>query len=281
MPARFNPAPGWPPAPEGWTPEPGWAPDPSWPPAPPGWQLWVDDATEPGDAPAEAPHAPFTAPDPVLPPAGPIGERPWYKKKRFLLPIGTVVVFGVLGSLGGGDEPAMEAAAPTPTASAVQAPTPEGPSAEEVAAEAEAARLAAEQKAAEEAAEAEAERVAAEEAAAAAAAAEAAKGTMSQQNAYASAERYLNFKAFSRNGLLDQLTSEYGDGFPAEDAEFAVARLEAAGLVDWNEQAAKSAKSYLEHMPFSRQGLLDQLTSEYGEHFTPEQAAYGVSQTGL
>ena len=40
---RFNPAPGWPPPPEGFTPDPGWQPDPSWPPAPPGWQLWVPD----------------------------------------------------------------------------------------------------------------------------------------------------------------------------------------------------------------------------------------------
>lgn len=38
---RFNPAPGWPPPPEGFVPGPGWRPDPRWPPAPPGWQLWV------------------------------------------------------------------------------------------------------------------------------------------------------------------------------------------------------------------------------------------------
>jgi hypothetical protein len=42
---RFNPAPGWPPPPEGFAPDPGWQPDPSWPPAPPGWQLWVPDET--------------------------------------------------------------------------------------------------------------------------------------------------------------------------------------------------------------------------------------------
>jgi hypothetical protein len=40
---RFNPAPGWPDAPEGFVPVPGWEPDPSWPPAPPGWELLVDD----------------------------------------------------------------------------------------------------------------------------------------------------------------------------------------------------------------------------------------------
>lgn len=49
MTARFNPPPGWPPAPSGWTPPPGWSPDPSWPAPPAGWQLWVDDA-QAGDA---------------------------------------------------------------------------------------------------------------------------------------------------------------------------------------------------------------------------------------
>jgi hypothetical protein len=41
--ARFNPPPGWPPAPTGWVAPPGWQPDPSWPEPPPGWQLWVED----------------------------------------------------------------------------------------------------------------------------------------------------------------------------------------------------------------------------------------------
>jgi hypothetical protein len=261
---RFNPAPGWPPAPDGWTPEPGWKPDPSWPPAPPGWELWVDDTNPAVDFAQGAPSS----------------ERPWFKKKRFIVPISLVAVFTVIGSLGGGKEPARESAAPATTAQ-TQSAKPSAPSADEVAAKKEADRLAAEQKAADDAAKAEADRVAAEQAAAAAAAAEAAKGTVSQQNAYGSAKSYLSFKGFSRAGLLNQLTSEYGEAFPAADAEFAVARLEAEGGVDWNAEAAESAKSYLEFKSFSRQGLLEQLTSEYGEQFTPEQAEYGVSQTGL
>lgn len=43
MAKKFNPAPGWPPAPEGWLPFAGWQPDPSWPPAPAGWQVVIDD----------------------------------------------------------------------------------------------------------------------------------------------------------------------------------------------------------------------------------------------
>jgi hypothetical protein len=48
---RFNPPPGWPPAPEGFVPQPGWQPDPSWPPPPPGWPLWVDDQQIPARPP--------------------------------------------------------------------------------------------------------------------------------------------------------------------------------------------------------------------------------------
>jgi hypothetical protein len=38
--------------------------------------------------------------------------------------------------------------------------------------------------------------------------------------------------------------------------------------VDWKKEAVESARSYLDTMPMSRQGLLDQLTSEYGTGFT-------------
>jgi hypothetical protein len=52
---RYNPPPGWPPAPPGFTPPPGWQPDPSWPPPPPGWQLWVNDDQPPASAPTTPP----------------------------------------------------------------------------------------------------------------------------------------------------------------------------------------------------------------------------------
>ena len=101
--------------------------------------------------------------------------------------------------------------------------------------------------------------------------------TMSQQQARASAQDYLDYSAFSRLGLIDQLSSEYGEGFPAKDAEYAVDSLD----VDWNEQAAKAAQAYLDYDSFSRQGLIDQLSSEFGDQYTVEQATYGVDQTGL
>jgi len=46
---------------------------------------------------------------------------------------------------------------------------------------------------------------------------------------------------------------------------------------NWNDQAAKKAKSYLEYSSFSRQGLIDQL--KYNG-FSQAEAEYGVSQNG-
>jgi hypothetical protein len=104
--------------------------------------------------------------------------------------------------------------------------------------------------------------------------------SLGQQNAVESAKSYLRFTAFSRMGLTQQLTSEYGEGFEPGDAEFAIAYLEQNGLVDWNAEAVESAKSYLNLSSFSRDGLYEQLTSEYGEGFTPDQANYALGQVG-
>lgn len=49
----FNPPPGWPKPPKGWTPPKDWKPDPNWPAMPEGWELWVADASDmPQAAPA-------------------------------------------------------------------------------------------------------------------------------------------------------------------------------------------------------------------------------------
>ena len=101
--------------------------------------------------------------------------------------------------------------------------------------------------------------------------------TAGQKNAVRAAENYISLMPFSRAGLIDQLSSEHGDGFSVEDATFAVDNIK----VDWNEQAAKAAKNYLDLMPFSRSGLIDQLSSEHGDKFTRGQAEYGVKKAGL
>ena len=72
---RFNPPPGWPTPPIGWTPPAGWKPDPSWPTPPTDWSLWLPDdptAAPSPDAtaspPAEAsPPAPVPSPDVAAP----------------------------------------------------------------------------------------------------------------------------------------------------------------------------------------------------------------------
>lgn len=104
--------------------------------------------------------------------------------------------------------------------------------------------------------------------------------TLAQENAIESAQSYLDYSGFSRKGLFDQLTSKYGEGFEKADAEFAISYLEQNALVDWNEEAAESAASYLESSSFSKSSLFDQLTSKYGEQFTNEQASYALKAVG-
>ena len=84
------------------------------------------------------------------------------------------------------------------------------------------------------------------------------------KNALKSAEFYAEEMNMSKQGVYDQLTSEYGDAFPAEAAQYAVDNLD----VDWKEAAARSAKTYYEDMGMSKQGVYDQLISAYGEQFT-------------
>jgi len=104
--------------------------------------------------------------------------------------------------------------------------------------------------------------------------------TLAQENAVRSAESYLSFTSFSKKGLIEQLTSEYGEGFEAADAKFAVKYLEENDLVDWNAEAVEAAESYLELTSFSRSGLYDQLTSDYGSGFTDKQAKHALKAVG-
>jgi hypothetical protein len=101
--------------------------------------------------------------------------------------------------------------------------------------------------------------------------------TESQQQAIGSAQDYLSSQAFSKRGLIQQLSSNYGEGFNKADAVFAVNHID----VDWNSEAAKSAQEYLSTGHFSCSGLVQQLESSYGEGFTHAQAVYGAKQAGL
>lgn len=95
--------------------------------------------------------------------------------------------------------------------------------------------------------------------------------------AVAAALDYLDLMAFSKLGLLDQLTSEYGEQYPTDVASWAITYVEDRNLVDWDAEAVEAAENYLAIMPFSRAGLLDQLTSMYGDRFTEAQAEHAVA----
>ena len=79
---------------------------------------------------------------------------------------------------------------------------------------------------------------------------------LERRNAVAKAREYLRYTAFSRQGLVRQLTDS--EGFSEEDSTFAVTNVGA----DWDEQATKKARTYLAQMAFSHKGLVDQLIAE-------------------
>jgi hypothetical protein len=98
-----------------------------------------------------------------------------------------------------------------------------------------------------------------------------AAASISQKNALKKAESYLDFTAFSHDGLVAQLEFEQ---FSHADAVYAADNCGA----NWNEQAAKKAKAYLSFMAFSRKGLIAQLEFD---KFTYQQAVYGVKANGF
>ncbi len=78
--------------------------------------------------------------------------------------------------------------------------------------------------------------------------------------------------AYVKSSIYDQLTSESGEKFTAEQAQYAINNIKG----DYLEAALKSAKNYQETMSMSKDAIYDQLTSEYGEKFTAEEAQYAI-----
>ena len=97
-----------------------------------------------------------------------------------------------------------------------------------------------------------------------------------QANAVRTAQQYLAMTGFSREGLIEQLSSDAGSGYGVDDATAAVDSLS----VDWNEQAARTAKQYLQMTGFSCSGLIEQLSSSAGSGYTESQARFGAEQAG-
>ncbi|MEK3824412.1 Ltp family lipoprotein [Paenibacillus sp. FSL K6-1558] len=175
-------------------------------------------------------------------------KKPIYKKWWFWL--GIIVVIGLIGNMGDKE------AKPNATASEVAAqPKAETASTEQTAAE--------EQKAKDEAKAAE---LAKKEA-------EANKVPREHKAALEKAITYAEVMHMSKAGVYDQLTSDYGENFPKEAAQYAIDNID----FDWKEAALKKAQTYAESMSMSDSAIYDQLVSEYGEKFTKEEAKYAVA----
>ena len=98
--------------------------------------------------------------------------------------------------------------------------------------------------------------------------------TSGQKNALEAAQNYLDTMPFSKAGLIQQLSSSAGDGYPKADATFAANHVGA----DWSEEAVEAAQNYLDTMPFSKAGLIEQLSSSAGDKYTRAQARYAASK---
>ena len=77
----------------------------------------------------------------------------------------------------------------------------------------------------------------------------------------------------SKQGIYDQLTSEYGEKFKEKEADYAIKHLKA----NYKKNALEKAKDYAEEQNMSNDAVYDQLTSSYGEKFTDEEAQYAVN----
>ena len=91
-------------------------------------------------------------------------------------------------------------------------------------------------------------------------------------NALAKAKSYSDTMYMSKAGIYDQLVSDAGEKFTADEAQYAIDNLEA----DYNENALKKAKSYQDSMDMSKDAIYDQLVSDAGEKFTADEAQYAV-----
>lgn len=81
------------------------------------------------------------------------------------------------------------------------------------------------------------------------------------------------FTAFNDGNIYEQLTSPYGEQFPADAAQYAIDNMTG---VDWNANALAKAKDYYYTFSMSKSGVYEQLVSEYGEQFTESEAQYAI-----
>lgn len=193
--------------------------------------------------------------------------RPWFKKKRFVIPAALVALLIVGGAVTGGGTSSGKEEAKVSDAKAVDKTDDKAADAADVDETEEPAAVVTPKAA----------KVTKPPAKPKATKKPEPTLTSGQENALAAAENYLSIAPFSHDGLIQQLSSEYGDGYSKADAAYAADHVD----VDYKEQAVKAAKNYLDISPFSRSGMVEQLSSEYGDQYTREQAEYGATKAGL
>lgn len=86
------------------------------------------------------------------------------------------------------------------------------------------------------------------------------------------ATAYANTMNMSKQGVYDQLVSEYWEKFSPAAAQYAIDNVKA----NWNANALIKAKTYQNTMNMSPSAIHDQLTSNYGEKFTQAEADYAI-----
>lgn len=95
------------------------------------------------------------------------------------------------------------------------------------------------------------------------------------ESALSKAMYYSDTMYMSKAAIYDQLTSEYGERFSPEAAQYAIDNMTA----DWNYNALQKAENYQNTMNMSPDAIREQLTSEYGDQFTSSEADYAVNNS--
>ena len=93
-------------------------------------------------------------------------------------------------------------------------------------------------------------------------------------NALIKGIEYAKEMNMSKQRVYDQLSSDYGEQFSQDAAAWAVAHM---SDIDWNANALAKAKFYRDDMHMSNNRVYQQLTSDYGERFTKEEADYAMA----
>lgn len=93
------------------------------------------------------------------------------------------------------------------------------------------------------------------------------------KSALTQADTYANTMYLSKQGVYDQLTSEYGGKFSDKAAKYAIDNVKA----DWKKNALQKAKDYQDQQSLSPEAIRDQLTSKHGEKFTQAEADYAIA----